>query len=78
RKAERALIVEYESTITMMLAKLDATNLAAAVAVANIPEEIRGYGHVKEANLAKAAALRAGLLEAFKAPVKEISRARAA
>ncbi len=78
RKAERALIVEYESTIAMMLAKLDASNLDAAVAVAKIPEEIRGYGHVKEANMAKAAALRESLISTFKAPVKEIARARAA
>jgi indolepyruvate ferredoxin oxidoreductase len=78
RVAERALIVEYESTITMMLAKLDASNLDAAIAVARIPEEIRGYGHVKEANMKKAAALREALVSTFKAPVKEISRARAA
>ena len=78
RKAERALIADYESTITMMLAKLDASNLATAVAVASLPEEIRGYGHVKEANMVKAAAKRDGLVSAFKAPVKEIARARAA
>ena len=78
RRAERALIEEYESTIAMMLAKLDAGNVDAAVAVARVPEEIRGYGHVKEANMVKAAALRESLLSAFKAPVQEISRARAA
>ena len=78
RKAERALIAEYESTIAMMLAKLDATNLAAAIAVASVPEEIRGYGHVKEANMVKAAATREQLISAFKAPVQEISRARVA
>ena len=78
RRAERALIAEYEATITMMLAKLDASNLDAAIAVASLPEEIRGYGHVKEASMAKAAARRESLISAFKAPVKEISRARAA
>jgi indolepyruvate ferredoxin oxidoreductase len=78
RRAERALIKEYESTIALMLAKLDASNLAAAVAVASVPEEIRGYGHVKEANMTKAAAKREALLSAFKAPVQEIGRARAA
>jgi indolepyruvate ferredoxin oxidoreductase len=78
RKAERALIAEYESTIAMMLAKLDASNLDNAIAVASVPEEIRGYGHVKEANMIKAAAHRETLVATFKAPVKEISRARAA
>ena len=78
RKAERALIAEYESTVRMMLAKLDASNLDAAVAVASVPEDIRGYGHVKEAAMVRAAALRESLVSAFEAPVHEISRARAA
>ena len=78
RRAERALIDEYESTVAMMLGKLDATNLAAAISVASVPEDIRGYGHVKEASMAKAAKIRAGLIEAFKAPVKEMARARVA
>ncbi len=78
RRAERALIEEYRSTVEMMLGKLDATNVASAVAVASVPEEIRGYGHVKEAAMAKAAATRASLVEAFKAPVSEIARARVA
>ena len=78
RRTERALIAEYESTIAMMIAKLDASNLDAAIAVASIPEQIRGYGHVKAAHLAKAAAHREERLAAFKAPVREIARARAA
>ena len=78
RRAERALIVEYEATIRMMLAKLDAANLNAAVAVASVPEDIRGYGHIKEASMAKAKAAREQLIAAFNAPVSEIGRARAA
>ena len=78
RKAERALIGEYEATVKMMLAKLDGTNIDAAVAVASVPEEIRGYGHIKEASTVKAKAKREQLIEAFKAPVTELSRARAA
>ncbi len=78
RKAERALIAEYESTIATMLAKLDASNLDAAVAVARVPEDIRGFGHVKDANMRKAAVKREELLAAFKAPVQELARARAA
>ena len=69
RKIERALIVEYEQMIGTVLGKLSAENLATAVALASIPEEIRGYGHVKEAALLKARAQQASLLEAFKAPI---------
>lgn len=48
---ERALIVEYRACIDELLARLSADNLALAVEIARIPEEIRGYGHVKERHL---------------------------
>jgi indolepyruvate ferredoxin oxidoreductase len=54
RKTERALIGEYRSTIEELLKTLDAGNRALAVEIARIPEEIRGYGHVKERHLAAA------------------------
>jgi len=69
RKIERALIIEYEEMMNTVLGKLTAENLATAVALASIPEEIRGYGHVKEEALLKARARQASLLEAFKAPI---------
>jgi indolepyruvate ferredoxin oxidoreductase len=51
RRTERALIQEYRATIEAVLAKLDAGNHAQAVELARLPEQIRGFGHVKEANL---------------------------
>ena len=51
RKMERALIGEYRDTIAALLPKLTAENHATAVAIARIPEDIRGYGHVKERHL---------------------------
>ena len=54
RRSERALIGEYETTITALLSKLDAGNVDLAADIASVPEHIRGYGHVKEAALAKA------------------------
>jgi indolepyruvate ferredoxin oxidoreductase len=47
----------------------------AAVALASVPDEIRGYGHVKEKNLAKARLLQAERLAAFNAPVVLMKRA---
>jgi len=47
RRTERALIGEYQATITELLAGLNAGNLATAVDIARLPEDIRGYGHVK-------------------------------
>jgi indolepyruvate ferredoxin oxidoreductase len=68
RRTERALIDTYETTVRDLLAKLDAGNVAIAAQIAAIPEDIRGYGHVKERHLQAAKAKEAGLLEAFANP----------
>jgi indolepyruvate ferredoxin oxidoreductase len=65
RKTERALIRQYRETVAALLPKLSADNLAQAVAIASIPEEIRGFGHVKERHLASAKKKEAELLAAF-------------
>ncbi len=51
RRTERALITEYEACVTELLRTLNAGNLALAVDIARIPEDIRGYGHVKARHL---------------------------
>jgi len=57
RRTERALIGEYRACIDELLGTLDAARLPLAAEIARIPEEIRGYGHVKERHL-KAARLK--------------------
>ena len=69
RKTERALITQYRGTVEALLPKLSADNLAQAVAIASIPEEIRGFGHVKERHLAAAKKKEAELVAAFDAPL---------
>lgn len=54
RRLERELIEEYEANVAYLLGELNAGNYRTAVALAEIPEQVRGYGHVKEAALAKA------------------------
>ncbi|WP_298825642.1 indolepyruvate ferredoxin oxidoreductase family protein [uncultured Piscinibacter sp.] len=54
RRTERALVGEYRACIDELLASLAATNLAQAVEIARLPEEIRGFGHVKARHLAAA------------------------
>jgi indolepyruvate ferredoxin oxidoreductase len=54
RRTERALIGEYRACIEELLRGLTKDNLALAVRIAAIPEDIRGYGHVKQRHLAKA------------------------
>lgn len=62
RRTERALIVEYRDSIEELIATLDAARLPLALQIARIPEEIRGYGHVKARHLAAARPKWAGLL----------------
>jgi indolepyruvate ferredoxin oxidoreductase len=68
RKMERALIADYRQTVSGLLGKLSADNLAQAVAIASVPENIRGYGHVKERHLKAAKEKEAALLAAFHSP----------
>ncbi len=62
RRAERALIREYEDCIQALLPTLDAGNHALALEIARIPDQIKGYGHVKERNLAAARSRWQGLM----------------
>ena len=64
RRGERALIGEYRATIESLLASLSKDRLDAAVAIAAIPEDIRGYGHVKERHLKAAHASQKKLISA--------------
>ncbi|HYD81855.1 MAG TPA: indolepyruvate ferredoxin oxidoreductase family protein [Paucimonas sp.] len=68
RRMERALIDRYKATISGLLPKLTTENLAKATAIASIPEDIRGFGHVKERHLKNAQEKEATLLRAFDAP----------
>jgi len=68
RRTERALIAEYRALVDELLASLSHERLADAVALASLPEEIRGYGHVKERHLAKVRAKRDSLLAAWRTP----------
>jgi indolepyruvate ferredoxin oxidoreductase len=68
RRRERQLIADYEAVIAELLAGLTPENHELAIAIAAIPEHIRGYGHVKDAHLEKAKAEEAALLRAFRDP----------
>ena len=62
RRMERALIGEYSAMIEALLARLDAGNHALAVELAALPEQIRGFGHVKLQAVARFHAEKARLL----------------
>ncbi|MFL9924270.1 indolepyruvate ferredoxin oxidoreductase family protein [Herbaspirillum lusitanum] len=74
RRQERALIDEYRDTLTRLLRNLSAENLVQVTAVARIPEDIRGYGHVKERHLKAAKQKEASLLRMIEHPeLRDIS-----
>jgi indolepyruvate ferredoxin oxidoreductase len=68
RKAERALVEQYAGDLRAVLAGLTRDNLQIGVAIAELPDTIRGFGPVKDANRAKADARRTELLAAFARP----------
>jgi indolepyruvate ferredoxin oxidoreductase len=75
RRTERALIDDYEAMLDEVLNKLSPDNHPLAVALAAIPEKIRGFGHIKERNLKAAKADEAALLEQFRAGGAPLLRA---
>jgi indolepyruvate ferredoxin oxidoreductase len=78
RKTERKLVADYEDLIAEILAKLSPRNHALAVALAAIPEKIRGYGHVKARHLEAAKREEKDLLAKFRSPEPESAMPRAA
>ncbi|WP_068639125.1 indolepyruvate ferredoxin oxidoreductase family protein [Thauera butanivorans] len=71
RRMERQLIEDYIALLEQILARLAPANHAAAVALASVPDEIRGYGHVKEKSVALARELQAERMKAFLEPQQE-------
>jgi indolepyruvate ferredoxin oxidoreductase len=51
RRMERGLIAEYEAGLDKLLPGLDADRLALATQIAQVPQAIRGFGHIKEASV---------------------------
>jgi indolepyruvate ferredoxin oxidoreductase len=66
RRAERRLIGEFENDLEEILSTLDEDNYDAALALAGLPQTIRGFGPVKHAAMEKAAAARTEAREAFR------------
>jgi indolepyruvate ferredoxin oxidoreductase len=47
RRTERAMVGEYLAAVDRLIAGLDAEHLAAAVEIAGMPQQVRGYEHLK-------------------------------
>ena len=66
RRLERRLIGKYEALADEILDHLSPANHEVAVELASLPAEIRGFGHVKEANLARVKAREEVLVARFR------------
>jgi indolepyruvate ferredoxin oxidoreductase len=65
RRMERELILQFEHRVNELLENLQADRLPSAIQIASLPLSMRGYGHVKIANVALARAREAELLHRF-------------
>ena len=66
RKMERALIAEYRQTVDQLLDGLNADKLGQAATIAALAETVRGFGHVKAANVEKYRTELARLMQAIR------------
>jgi indolepyruvate ferredoxin oxidoreductase len=65
RRLERSLVREYRRRIEALLPALSPEKLAVATDIAALPQSMRGFGHVKQANVALARVREAELLHRF-------------
>jgi indolepyruvate ferredoxin oxidoreductase len=67
RRTERQLVADYFALVDEFCQTLTADKKAAALELANLPDQIRGFGHVKENNLRPAMQRRESLLKTYRA-----------
>ena len=67
RRLERELLRRYEFTLDRLETELDDSRLDAAVRLARLPHDVRGYGPVKQAAAERAFAAEAKLWDDFAA-----------
>jgi indolepyruvate ferredoxin oxidoreductase len=75
RRTERALIGDYGALLSEIFSRLAPENHHIAVALASIPEKIRGFGHIKTRHLKSAKAEEASLLDRFRSGSPELLKA---
>jgi indolepyruvate ferredoxin oxidoreductase len=68
RRQERQAIIDYEQILADLALRLSPANHAVAVALAALPEEIKGFGHVKHKTAEQAARRATELRAALAAP----------
>ena len=75
RRMERQLIADYRALLETLIAQPRLASSPEALELASLPETMRGFGHVKEANVAKAKQREKELLAALMAAKPKLSAA---
>jgi indolepyruvate ferredoxin oxidoreductase len=63
RKADREVLAQYRSMIDTLLNDLTTDRLTLATDIANLPDQLRGYGHIREQSLQEYESHRLQLLD---------------
>jgi indolepyruvate ferredoxin oxidoreductase len=74
RRSERQLITDYERMVQGFVTTLTAANYPAAQKLAALPEQLRGYGHVKERHHKQMLAQWVSLQREYESPTVQIAR----
>ena len=74
RRLERQLIVDYEALLAGLCEELDEPHLTVAVELAGLPDQIRGFGPIKEAAVEAVGARREELVDAWQGLSNRLSR----
>jgi indolepyruvate ferredoxin oxidoreductase len=69
----KTLIADFEADVARLAAGLTADNHRLAVQIAQVPQQIRGFGHVKEASVGPAKAEAKRLWKAWDAAGAEVA-----
>ncbi|WP_179272991.1 MULTISPECIES: indolepyruvate ferredoxin oxidoreductase family protein [unclassified Rhodococcus (in: high G+C Gram-positive bacteria)] len=73
RRLERELVVEYTDTVLELARHLTPESLATAVAIAELPDMVRGYESIKTDNVARYRSARAELLTSLSTSVPALA-----
>ncbi len=72
RREERETLREYKLLIKELKERLSKENFEIAIELVRLPEQIRGYGHVKSKNLARVNVRKTQLLKQLRGEVVNI------
>ncbi|WP_309252011.1 DUF6537 domain-containing protein [Paraburkholderia unamae] len=75
RVLDRQILVQYEADMDAALADLSAATLNTVTQLASLPQSIRGYGHVRQAQAEAAAAKRENLVRQLEAESRQLAKA---